>query len=1012
MSEHTINISQFKERYSYDPKADLIQSVKQTKTYRAISNSTGNTVLLTLYQGRELGQELFIAEATQSLSYEHPHIVQYLDFLVVKSKNFLGEESTIFVSAEEYVNGISLQQWMESSEKTTDPKVLNELITGFLAGLQYLHDGGITHGNIIPKNILLEAGPNGYQAKLANYGFTKLFHAKKSSSGNLIIGTSGYMPPEKITATQASSSTSNADLWGFGVILYEILTDSSPFGSKKEGYTLGQIFDNILKERTPKKLIELPAIYQKIVSACLRADPDHRVQSANLLLELLEPPKPVAPQKPERKKALSYARVIMLGDGKVGKTSLIRAITDKELDPEQDMTTGIEITPLDLEIGKHVIQANLWDFGGQEIMHSTHQFFMSERSVYVLVWDARRDDNQGVVEDWLHMIRAFGGDSPAIVVINQCDVRSYSLNEGNLIRKFPSIRTFVNTSCKTKEGIADLLREIQEAMQELPHLKNRLPESWLEVKKELESLEDSYLDFRTYRKICAAHGVEAEAQDKLLRLLHDLGLMLNFRDEATLLSTTILKPSWIIHGVYAIINHDLLAERKGLIATAELKTILEPREFPPETHMMLTGLMHKFQMCFTVGIGKDHLLFPASLPDNQPEYAWDEKQNLIFEYRYNFLPKSIFPRFIVRMQSYVEGDLLWRTGIVLYGEETRTEIIEDRKEKRIRIRIVGKSDTKMLFMVRNKFAEIHQQFSNLAVKELLPCNCDTCKGGEQAYFFDYQFLLKIKEKGITDVLCEKSIERISVNGLMREFLQQEKKQAAAPVPEPVHIERTAPNDFSGFVTRIKPRKSINTILFVASNPINSGQLRLGEELRRIDEGLRMSPHRERFDLRQTLATRPADFQDAVLEIEPAIVHFSGHGTDGVDDPTSTGSRSSFNPEGNINQDGGLLFENDDGYAQTVDSEALGGLFRLFSSSVRCVLLNACYSQNQAQAIGKHVPYVIGMSRAIPDDTAIAFAVGFYKAIASGKDIEFSFEFAKNRIQMKGLSGSDIPVLLK
>ena len=208
------------------------------------------------------------------------------------------------------------------------------------------------------------------------------------------------------------------------------------------------------------------------------------------------------------------------------------------------------------------------------------------------------------------------------------------------------------------------------------------------------------------------------------------------------------------------------------------------------------------------------------------------------------------------------------------------------------------------------------------------------------------------------------------------------------------------------------KPSVSTILFLASNPTDTGKLRLDKEIREIDEGLRRSSHRDFFKLEQRHAVRPGDLSRAMLDFEPQIIHFSGHGVlldapaPDADDTRAMGRRrEETEPE---DYSGGIVLQDDRGNMKIVSAQALGGLFGLFANKIKCVVLNACYSEAQADEIIKHVPYVIGMNTAIPDNTAIAFATGFYDALGDGKDIPFAFKFAQNRIMLEGLRGADIP----
>lgn len=179
------------------------------------------------------------------------------------------------------------------------------------------------------------------------------------------------------------------------------------------------------------------------------------------------------------------------------------------------------------------------------------------------------------------------------------------------------------------------------------------------------------------------------------------------------------------------------------------------------------------------------------------------------------------------------------------------------------------------------------------------------------------------------------------------------------------------------------------VLVLAANPVDTPLLRLDQEVREIQSGLFRNSSRT-FQIRQDWAVRPRDVRRALLEHRPGIVHFCGHGTG----------------------DEGLVLEDDRGTSQIVSTSALAGLFALFSQQVKCVVLNACFSESQAKAIAEHVECVVGMSRAIADHAAIEFAIGFYDAIAAGEEYEVAYRFGCNAIELSGLADHHIPVLIK
>ncbi len=175
-------------------------------------------------------------------------------------------------------------------------------------------------------------------------------------------------------------------------------------------------------------------------------------------------------------------------------------------------------------------------------------------------------------------------------------------------------------------------------------------------------------------------------------------------------------------------------------------------------------------------------------------------------------------------------------------------------------------------------------------------------------------------------------------------------------------------------------RSIKKILVLSANPINTNKLRLDEEVREIQSALERSRHREEFELISRLAVRIDDLRRALLDHEPQVVHFSGHG-DGTD---------------------GIALEDNFGYVQLVSTESLSNLFKLFKDTVECVLLNACYSETQAEAIYQHINCVIGMKRAITDKAAIHFSKGFYDTLGAGRSYKDAFDLGCNNIDLNSI----------
>ncbi len=219
--------------------------------------------------------------------------------------------------------------------------------------------------------------------------------------------------------------------------------------------------------------------------------------------------------------------------------------------------------------------------------------------------------------------------------------------------------------------------------------------------------------------------------------------------------------------------------------------------------------------------------------------------------------------------------------------------------------------------------------------------------------------------------------------------------AKTSLPDVIAKQNAESNDPSAidWQSKLERNKKMNDspvrILFLAANPSNTDPLRLDQEVRTIDERLQSSKHRDRFQIHQHWAVRVSDLQELLLRHKPHIVHFSGHGS----------------------KSGRIVLEDEIGSATTVPSDALGNLFRILKKDVRCVVLNACFSLTQADAIADEIDCVIGMSQAIGDESAIQFAGSFYQGLGYGENIGVAFELGCNAIDLSGLGEEDKPKLL-
>jgi internalin A len=425
------------------------------------------------------------------------------------------------------------------------------------------------------------------------------------------------------------------------------------------------------------------------------------------------------------RRPLNEAKLILVGYGGVGKTSLVDRLVNDTFDINRAKTEGISIKEWHIVVRENeTVRLNVWDFGGQEIMHATHQFFLTERSVYLLVLSGRQGREEADAEYWLRLIESFGKRSPVIVVLNKIKEHYFDLNRRALQEKFTFIRACIHTDCHDGTGLPELLKAIERETDALEHLRDVFPESWFKIKDHLSRAKSNFLTLAEYRAVCQQYGeTSKEGQSILAGHLHALGVALNFRDDPRLLDMNVLNPQWVTQGLYSILNSATLARQNGMLRADQIKAILDPEAYPETTHLFLCQLMKRFELCFELGDEAGTYLIPELLDRQEPGEAssFVASECLNFEYEYPILPEGLLPRFIVRTYTLSNDQRRWRTGVILAFERNLAIVKADVQDKRVTIRVTGQHDGRrgLLAIIRSDFEDIHRSFS-FAVREAVP----------------------------------------------------------------------------------------------------------------------------------------------------------------------------------------------------------------------------------------------------------------------------------------------------
>jgi small GTP-binding protein len=467
--------------------------------------------------------------------------------------------------------------------------------------------------------------------------------------------------------------------------------------------------------------------------------------------------------KTGKKLPLNEIKVLLVGGGGVGKTSLVKRLLGQKFEKNEVKTHGININAWKIRKGANEIKVHLWDFGGQEIMHATHQFFLSKRSLYILVLDGRKDEK---TEYWLKHIKSFGGDSPVLLTINKIDENpAFDVNRKFLQEKYENIEGFFRISCKTEEGIELFVHTLEKILPQVEILKSTWPFNWFKIKVQLENMTKNFISYKEYLGICTREKVvEKSCQDTLVDYLNDLGVILHFRD-FELEDTYVLEPKWVTEAVYKIINSREVAERKGVLNLNMLDKILQKREeedyyYPRDKYHYIIGLMKKFDLCY--GIDDETILIPDLLAVQEPSFDFDYVSALKFIIQYDFLPRSVMPRFIVNMHKDVKNNLQWRTGMVLedIDFESTAVIRADNDAKRIYIYVNGVQKRDYFAAILATLRRINRSFEKLKTTELIPMPDDP------DIIVSYKHLIRLEKEGIEFYLPGDTEKKYRVKDLL------------------------------------------------------------------------------------------------------------------------------------------------------------------------------------------------------------------------------------------------------
>ncbi|MBN4003307.1 MAG: TIR domain-containing protein [Nostoc sp. LPT] len=383
------------------------------------------------------------------------------------------------------------------------------------------------------------------------------------------------------------------------------------------------------------------------------------------------------------------------------------------------------------------------------------------------------------------LVELLSDNSPLLIIKNEKLERKREINERELQREFSNFKEILTTNLATNRGLPEILNRIKHYITNLPHVGIELPKTWVKVREALENDSREYISLEEYFNICQEHGFNKQ-EDKLQLsgYLHDLGVCLHFQDDDFLIKTVILKPTWGTDAVYKVLDNPQVIKKLGKFNPNDLKNIWQENKYA-NMRAELLRLMMKFKLCYEIPSSPGTYIAPQLLSANQPDFNWDESNNLILGYKYHFMPKGILTRFIVEIHSDIEQQtLVWKIGVVLAKDETRAEVIEHYNQREIKVRVAGKRKKELLAVINHELEKIHKSYERLEYKTLVPCNCEKCKDSQTPYFYERDVLYNSLDARNYQIQCQKSFRMVDVRKLIDDVLPTS-PSSEIPMSEPV-----------------------------------------------------------------------------------------------------------------------------------------------------------------------------------------------------------------------------------
>jgi internalin A len=499
------------------------------------------------------------------------------------------------------------------------------------------------------------------------------------------------------------------------------------------GLTELMLHDNRLT-RLPDWLVDLPLTRLTTADNPLFSPPPEiAAGGADAVLDFLR-------DRRQDSSAQWVSKLLVVGEGGVGKTSLVKALAGDAHDPDEPSTHGLRIRDLDLghpERADVTMRLSSWDFGGQQIYHATHQFFLTNRSLFLLLWNSRHGWEQGKLRRWLDIISARAPESPIVLVATHLGGRPVDLPLAELRAQYPRIVAGVRVDNATGEGVGELRELVGTLSAGLPLMGSEWPTRWLAAADAVRALPEDHTTPARMRQVLAGAGVTDPRQQRFVaRALHELGDILYYAEDPELNQLVVLRPAWVNDYISRVLDSAEVADRQGLLTREHLDVLWADLDRGVRDHFL--GMMDAYDLSYRVDDARsgDLSLVVERLQWDPPDYTAEwaaladrpDTKEIKVVYRLNTMPPGIPTWFIARSHRFSKG-VHWRTGVLLGHPDTRhlALVRADAHRGTVELTVRGPQPVGFFMLLDDGLNLTLDRFPGLRIERKVPCRCqDGC----------------------------------------------------------------------------------------------------------------------------------------------------------------------------------------------------------------------------------------------------------------------------------------------